>query len=42
MIWAFFNPRPSKGGLSEPPKVFCKNDIEMKFWIIVNGLMTNL
>ena len=41
------SPRPPRGGggVSEPPKVFCnnflttKNDIEMKFWLIVNGLI---
>ena len=43
-----FNPHlPKGGGLSEPPKFFCSNflmktDIEMKFWLIVNGLTTNL
>ena len=39
---------PGGGGLSEPSKdFFCdnlltKNDIEVKFWLIVNGLTTNL
>ena len=43
-----FDPSPPKGGLSELPQRFfaitflTEKDIKMKFWLIVNGLTTNL